>query len=67
MTLREAYALAAKLWRSDTTIELLHRGRKSPRFKVGYADLGTGRTVTMGTSDVDWESAFMNAAAKERP
>jgi hypothetical protein len=39
----------------------VRRGRKSPRFMVGYVVPEIGRSVTAGTSDVNWESALVNA------
>lgn len=65
VTARDAEELAQHLWGSDTRIGRARRGRKHPRFAVGYCDVDSGRSVTMGTSDVDWESAFANAAKPE--
>jgi len=67
MKAREAAALAEKLWsRSGTafteSIGIVRRGKKSPRFSVGASFLDGTKAVTFGTSDVDWESAFTNAA-----
>lgn len=63
MTARDAEELAQKLWGSDTRIGRVRRGRsKSPRFKVGYVDI-SGGGMWLGTSNVDWEAAFVNATA----
>lgn len=67
MTMREAAALAEKLWSRPgsaftETIGIVQRLKKSPRFLVGMAYLDGTKAMTFGTSNVDWESAFTNAA-----
>ncbi len=65
--MREAAALAELLWtRSGTafteSIGIVQRKHKSPRFLVGVAFLDGTVAKTLGRSNVDWESAFTNAA-----
>jgi hypothetical protein len=63
MSMRQAQAVADQLWGGPGVCALIRRGRKSPRFNVGYVCLnGTAYPVSMATSDVDWESAFMSLA-----
>lgn len=59
--MRDAWALAARLYSSPIAEGWVRRGRKSPRFVVGYTSLTEGRARVVGSSDVDWESAFANA------
>lgn len=66
MTAREAELLADQLWgNGETRFGRARRGRKSPKFSVGYADVG-GTATTVATSDVDWESAFALATGALR-
>lgn len=61
--MREAAVLAEKLWsHPGTTIGIVQRRKKSSRFLVGMAYLDGTKAVTLGSSNVDWESAFTNAA-----
>lgn len=61
--MRAAGELAEKLWSKEgETIGIIKRKRNSPRFMVGVAHLDGSRSVTFGTSNVDWECAFTNAA-----
>ena len=63
LTARQAEEEAHRLWGNDTRIGKVRRGRKSPRFTVGFVDLKEG-AKTMGTSNVDWESAFAIATGE---
>jgi len=62
--IREAQAMAEALWTGEDTIGVVRRGRKSPRFRVGYIRVARGSIggVTLGSSDVSWEDAFNNTA-----
>jgi DUF917 family protein len=68
LTARQAEELAERLWTHGgtaftATVGIVKRRRtRSPRFAVGMAYLDGTKAVTFGTSNVDWESAFMNAA-----
>lgn len=67
MTMREAAGLAERLWSSPGTaftgtVGIVQRRKNAPRFMVGMAYLDGTKAVTFGTSNVDWESAFHNAA-----
>lgn len=58
MKMRDVHALAAQLYDSDEFVGWVRRARKSPRFVVGRTNLASARSEVLGTSDVDWESAF---------
>lgn len=67
MKMREAAALAEKLWSRGgpdaftETIDIVQRKHTSPRFLVGFAYLDGTKAHTMRRSDVDWESACAQA------
>ena len=69
MTAREAAELAERLWTAGgtaftATVGIVRRGRKSPRYAIGMAYLDGTKAVILGSSEVDWESAFVNANAR---
>lgn len=66
--MRQAAALAEHLWSHGgtaftATVGIVARRRKSPRFMVGMAYLDGTKAATFGSSNVDWECAFLNAAS----
>lgn len=67
LTMRQAADLAERFWSKSgnacaETVGIVQRLKKSPRFKVGMAYLDGTKAVTFGSSNVDWECAFVNAA-----
>ncbi len=65
MKMSQVYAIVDRLWNAPGSVGWVKRNRKSPRFQVGYTSLGTQRARVVGSSDVDWESAFASAVEND--
>lgn len=65
--MKQAYEIVYRLYGrgEDSTVGWLQRKFKTPKFVVGYTSIdevsGAAKAHRMGTSNVDWFSAFMIA------
>jgi hypothetical protein len=66
--MKHAWEIAARLYSNTGAEGWIRRNRRAPLFTVGYTsiDVHGAKAHPMGSSNVDWESAFY-AAAHDSP